>query len=155
MDLKRRVAAALAGVGVVATALSGWALAQALASRADVEAYHTRDAAISEAISDLHADFFSYDGQLNMYVLVAADAKNHQLGEDTYAEAEHSKADFHDDLAAATRLAKDSQLAASLGQIAKSIGQYSIFAGQVRAAVQAGRISDATRLQTVGNLGAY
>jgi methyl-accepting chemotaxis protein len=153
VDLARKVGFALGGVVLTTSALSGWTLSQALSSRADVSAYRARVAVVAQAVSDLHADFFGYDGQMNMYVLVAASAPGEgQLIEDTYSQAQASKAQFGKDLATARRLTTDPVLAGALTKIGDSIKGYDSYADTVHAQVQAGRVEEAARTQTTENL---
>ena len=155
MNLTRRISLSLAGVAALTTAASGWTLAEALGTQADVASYHAQDAVVAQAVSDLHADFFGHDGALNMYVLVAATAPTQtQLLEDTYTQAQQAKARFDTDLTTATRLGSDPALRGALSQIAVSIRDYDQFAAQVHTQVQTGSVTRAGWLQTVGNLDA-
>jgi methyl-accepting chemotaxis protein len=155
MDLTRKIAASFAGVVATTAVLSSWSIAEALRSHDDVESHQTGGAVLAQAVSDLHADFFSYDGQLNMYVLVAtADSERKQLILETYRQAQESRAAFTENLATAQRINHDEVLAAELSAIATAISEYDALAEQVHTNVEDGQLSQAAQVQTLRNLDA-
>jgi hypothetical protein len=130
MDLRRKVVAALIGVGVVTTGLSAWMLDEAVQSRNDVARYHSRDSQLVDAVDDMHSTFLGYDGGLNMYVLVASGQHpDARLVADTLAAAQEYKQSFDKRLGAALSIAEDPQLVGQLQQVSGTIQSYAAYAG--------------------------
>jgi len=153
MDLRRKIGTSFVGVGLITTVLSGWLLVEAFSSKSEVSSYHARDGMVVQAVSNLRGDFYNYDGQLNMYVLLASTSpRQPTLIEDTFTQAHQGQLDFERDLATATRLTRDPMLTPTLKQAGTAIGNYDTYTAKTRAAVQAGRLTEASTLQTVGNV---
>ncbi len=153
MDLKRKVALSLSALAVAVGGTGVWTMTQAIRSSADVNGYLSDEAVVSQAASDMHADFYAYDGQLNMYVLVASSAASDDpLIEATYAQAQAGRASLEEHLALARRHTRDPRLTTDLETIATALADYDTYATTVRRAVEAGRLDQAARTQTIDNV---
>jgi methyl-accepting chemotaxis protein len=152
MDLRRKsLLAGAALVGVVAVG-NGLLVEQAVGARHEVQSFRQHGLALSAAVADLRASFYSDDDQMNMYVLlVATQPSQGKLAQDTYAQATEAAAHFADELATARSQSADPGLTALLDRSGTAMRAYSAFNDEVRAAVQAGDLRAASRIMTVDN----
>ena len=153
MDLKRKALLFVGGLVVVTGAGNVYVISEAVSSQQTVHDYRQRTSELHAAVSAMRAAFYSTDDQMNMYVLVAATQPTQgKLAEDTYQQAAGAQDDFQKALTTATSLSDDAKLTAELQRAGADMEAYTGFNDQVRTAVQAGRMSVASRIMTVGNL---
>ena len=102
----------------------------------------------------LQRDFYNYDDQMNMAVLVAAtEPKQAALVSSTFQQAFAARSLFHAELNTAISLTTDPKLLMSLSRIKNDINSYDQFASQGYSATQANNLSRAVYIQTLGNIG--
>ena len=151
MNLFRKAAVAFGALAAVTATGEVLVIREALGSADQVTEFRERSGAYQRAVQGLVNDFYLYDDQNNMYVLVAATSpENTTLVEDTYAQGVKGLEGWKQHLAAAQAAAPaaDQELLASVG---RDMEAYDAFAQQTRAKQQAGAIADAARLITVDN----
>lgn len=108
---------------------------------------------MTNTVQSLKSDFYNYDDQMNMYVLVAAtSSSNKSLISATYSQALGAKNRFSSNLNKAFSLATNSQQKATLQRIKNDFVSYNGFSSQVHNAVIAGNIKKAAYIMTIGNL---
>ena len=147
-----KAGAAFAAVGVVACVTSGAVFLTAKGAQSQLTAYCEHVQAARDALKSTEADFYAYDDQLNMWVLVAAtEANEKQLIDDTHAQAVDAQKRLQDDLGKATALTQDAQLRGALGKVHTDLAAYEGFADKVTTAMSAGDIPTASKAMTVDN----
>ncbi|GAA1881893.1 hypothetical protein GCM10009814_10080 [Lapillicoccus jejuensis] len=138
-------------LAVVTIAGEALVIADASSSATSLERFQSDAAAYQGAVRGLVTDWYLYDDQNNMYVLVAATApSNTRLVEATYAQGLEGVKAFGVDLAEARRLAPPSE-AAGLDAVQRDFQAYEDFARRARVAQQAGDVATAAKLITVSN----
>ena len=116
-----------------------------------VRDFEARAATFQRAVLGMKNDFYLYDDQNNMYVLVAATSpSNQQLVEDTYAQGVKGLHDFGTDLALAETVAPQTARDI-LTRIGEDMKVYEGFATQTRTLQQAGDVQGAAIAITVSN----
>ncbi len=100
----------------------------------------------------MRADFFAYDDQMNMYVLVETDHAGSTLANSTYQSALQFRNDFGKELSMAQHVAFSPQASQELSNISRDIAGYTVDANIVHADVVAHKLPQAESMQTVGNL---
>lgn len=104
-------------------------------------------------VLNLQRDFYNYDDQMNMAVLVAAtEPKQTALVATTFQQATTARDLFYKELNSAISLSTEPQLLASLSRIKSDMKSYDSFAASVYSATQAQNISKAAYIQTLGNI---
>jgi methyl-accepting chemotaxis protein len=144
------------GVVAVATLLtSGAALLTARSSQTELATYAHTVLAERDAIQAAQSDFYAYDDQLNMWVLVGAtQASQTKLLSDTRDQAVAAQKQLQADLAAAEQHAASASQQSAVRTLRSSIDGYEVFADQVTAAMTAGDLTTASRVMTVDNANA-
>ncbi|HEV7211591.1 MAG TPA: methyl-accepting chemotaxis protein [Blastococcus sp.] len=147
-----KAGAAFAAVGLAACVTSGAVLLTAHASQQAVRDYADRVLATRDALHSARSDFYAYDDQLNMWVLVAATAPaEKQLLEDTHAQALTAGKALAADLTRADRTAQDAGARRDVASLRVAVGAYQVFADQVTAALAAGDLRRASHVMTIDN----
>jgi methyl-accepting chemotaxis protein len=144
-----------AGGALLAVVLAGgvYTLVTASDSIGVLHRYEQRDAALQRTVAAMRSDFYNYDDQNNMYVLVAAaEADRTQLWQDTYAQGRQAADNLQRDIVTAKGLAGDDAIRALLDQVQRDKTGYDGFFDQGHQLVVAGRTSEAAYIETVGNL---
>jgi methyl-accepting chemotaxis protein len=143
-----------AALGVVALATlvtSGAVLLTARSSQQELGTYSRTVLAERDAVRGAQADFYAYDDQLNMWVLVAATAPaNTTLIGDTHDQAVAAKKALDADLDRARSLARAEQVQ-DVAALRTGVDGYQVFADRVTTAMAAGDIATASRVMTVDN----
>nr|MDA8391541.1 methyl-accepting chemotaxis protein [Actinomycetota bacterium] len=156
MNVKRKGTILLGALFAVLAVGEGTTIAMAAQSAGAVGTYKSQYHILNVAVQHMQRDFYNYDDQMNMYVLVAAMESQHKnLAATTYGQAVSAYHSFQADLATTQRLASLSgtgNLAADAQRINSDILSYTNFANQIHAAVQAGNIKQAAYIQTLGNI---
>ena len=151
MNLFKKAGVAFGALAVLTIAGESLVIANATTSASSLERFHDAALAYQSAVRGMVTDWYIYDDQNNMYVLVAATApSNTKLIEDTYAQGMAGVTSFGNDLAVARRLAPSTSSAA-LGAVERDFRSYEDFARRARTAQQAGDIALASKLITVSN----
>ena len=144
-----------AALGVVALATcvtSGVVLMTANGAKADLRAYAETVLAERDAVQAAQSDFYAYDDQLNMWVLVAAtQPRQRQLLSDTRDQAIAAQKQLQADLDAAEQFASDDAQRSAIAGLRNGMQGYQVFADQVAAAMAAGDLGTASRVMTVDN----
>jgi len=126
-------------------------VADASSSATGLESFQTNASAYQEAVGAMIVDWYAYDGQSNMYVLVAATSPgNTRLVEATYAQGADAAKQFRIDLARAKALVPAGG-AAVLGHVEEDFKAYDSFAQRARVAQKAGDVPTAAKLITATN----
>ncbi|MDE3206348.1 MAG: methyl-accepting chemotaxis protein [Acidobacteriota bacterium] len=151
MSLKKKAAALFALVALVVAVGGYLVITGAGASAAEVSHYKNRVATVQQALQSMVVDFYLYDDQNNMYILVAATSPHDQtLVEAAYQQGIQGQKQFGTDLATARRLAPPNMIV-TLDRIAKDFSGYDVYAQQARADELAGRVQQASIIITVTN----
>jgi methyl-accepting chemotaxis protein len=147
-------AALLCGIGSAVMGMTNVVvLVSARTSAQDVTTYQERAAVLQRTISGLQSDFYNYDDQNNMYVLVAAtDPAKTGLWRTTYQQAKDASARMHDHLAAAEKRTTDAKTLSLLQRVSTDVTSYDSFFAIGYADVLAGSVKAAAHEETVGNL---
>jgi methyl-accepting chemotaxis protein len=152
MSLFKKAAIAFGVLALLTIVGESVVVAQASSSATGIASYRERTAAYQTAVRGMITNWYVYDDQNNMYVLVAATAPaNHKLVEDTFAQGTAAVALFSKDLAVA-RAAAPAADAALLDKVGSDFTAYEGFARRARSSQQAGDVATAARLTTVDNL---
>jgi methyl-accepting chemotaxis protein len=141
------------GVVALATLLtSGAVLLTAENSKAGLQSYSQTVLAERDAVVAAESDFYAYDDQLNMWVLVAAtQPAQTQLLSDTHDQAVAAQKQLAADLTAADAHAASAAQRKAVSTLRESIQGYQVFADQVSAAMAKGDLVTASRVMTVDN----
>ena len=141
------------GVVAVATLLSsGAVLLTAESSKAGLETYAHTVLAERDAVVAAQSDFYAYDDQLNMWVLVAAtQAGQTKLLSDTHDQAIAARKQLDADLTAAEAHAATAGQRTAVATLRERFQGYQAFADQVSTAMAAKDLATASRVMTVDN----
>jgi methyl-accepting chemotaxis protein len=151
-ELLLKGAAALGAVALATFITSGAVLLTARSSLAELQTYAGSVLQERDAIQAAQSDFYAYDDQLNMWVLVAAtQAGQRQLLADTRDQALAAQKQLQADLDRAEQKATGDGQRAAVGNLRDGVQGYQVFADQVAAAMSAGRLATASRVMTVDN----
>ncbi len=151
MNLFRKAGVVFGLLAVVTIGGECVVVADASASASGLETFQTQASAYQDAVSGMIVDWYVYDDQSNMYVLVAATAPDKtRIIEATYGQATEGAKQFAVDFAKAKALAPASG-AAVLGNVDEDFKAYDSFAQRARVAQQAGDVVSAARLITQTN----
>jgi methyl-accepting chemotaxis protein len=147
--------ALLAGGALAGVVLAGGlvTLTTARSAAGTLRQYEQRDAALARDVSAMRTDFYNYDDQNNMYVLVAAaEPDREQLWKDTYDQAVQASQKLDSDIAAARRLTQDAAIVALIDRVQRDKLGYDRFFRQGHDYVVRGQTAKAAYEETVGNL---
>ncbi len=154
MTVLKKVSIGLGAVAILALVLSTVAYSRASGSRSAVSRY--RNIYYNAHVNTLEMvnSFYTFDDQMNMYVLVASALPNKKaLISQTYSQALQAKTQFQSLLASSKKFAAyESGSATLLATIQQDFTSYSNYASQVNQAVTSHNIAKAAYIQTVGNL---
>src|SRR4051794_30951509 len=151
-ELLYKGGAALGVVAVATLLTSGAALLTARSSQSELTSYAHTVLAERDAIQAAQSDFYAYDDQLNMWVLVGAtQAAQKQLLSDTRDQAVAARKQLQADLAAAEQHATSASQKTAVRNLRSGIDGYQTFADQVTAAMVADDLTTASRVMTVDN----
>src|SRR5947209_5814470 len=127
--------AALGAVALATCVTSGVVLMTARSSQQGLKNYAHAVLAERDAVQAAQSDFYAYDDQLNMWVLVAATEASHkQLISDTHDQAVVAEKHLQADLDNAERFASNSAQRDAVANLRKGIAGYQGFADQVSTA---------------------
>jgi methyl-accepting chemotaxis protein len=144
-----------AALGVVALATcvtSGVVLMTAHSSQQGLHSYAHAVLAERDAVQAAQADFYAYDDQLNMWVLVAAtESGQAKLISDTHDQAVVAQRALQADLDKARSFATDGTQQKAIADLRAGVQGYQVFADQVTAAMAARNLAVASRVMTVDN----
>ena len=144
--------AALGAVALATCVTSGVVLMTARSSQQGLQSYAHTVLAERDAVQAAQADFYAYDDQLNMWVLVAATEASHaQLITDTHDQAVAAEQALRADLDKARSLATDAGQQKAIADLRAGVQGYQVFADQVSAAVARRDLALAARVMTVDN----
>jgi methyl-accepting chemotaxis protein len=151
-ELLIKAGAALGAVALATCVTSGAVLLTARSSQQGLKDYASTVLAERDAVQAAQADFYAYDDQLNMWVLVGAtEASQTKLITDTHDQATAAQAALAADLDRAQRLATDPGQQKAIANLRQGVQGYQVFADQVTAAMAAGNLAVASRVMTVDN----
>jgi methyl-accepting chemotaxis protein len=141
------ILAALVGGGTALLISSGAAASSAVAQLRD------RDVPLQLAVARAVSDFYLYDDQNNMYVLVALNTPHAtQLWVSTHDQATQAGATLRTDLAKARGLAGSTQATTLLDRVTHDLDAYDVTFRSGWTAARQGRVSEAAYQVTVANL---
>jgi methyl-accepting chemotaxis protein len=127
-------------------------LLTAQSSKTGLENYAHTVLAERDAIQAAQSDFYAYDDQLNMWVLVAAtQAAQRQLLDDTHTQALHAQKQLQTDIDSMNRVASDATERGNAERLRSDVEGYQVFADRVTTAVGAGDLATASKAMTVDN----
>lgn len=151
-ELLVRGGLALAAIALATCVTSGLVLASASESKADLNDFASSTLAQRDVLTATQSDFYAYDDQLNMWVLVARTApKNTTLITDTRNQALEARARLVNDLKQAAATAPDQEQRDLVASLSKGYDAYEGFATTTSKAVAAGDLQTAARAITVDN----
>ncbi len=154
MKLARKATVAFLVIGLVVVLGSLVLYSVSSSSKSQVHRYSTVYRPASMMANDLVTQFYTYDDQMNMYVLVAiASPKSHSLITTTYGQAMAAKVQLETELHSLRGF--ESQIPALkglVGRVQRDVTSYTGFALQVHQNVLAGNLAKASYIQTVGNI---
>lgn len=151
MTLAKKAGAAFALLALLTIGGQSLVIGGAGSSAQKVETFRTRTAVFQKTVLAMIIDWYVYDDQNNMYMLVAATSPRDQsLVSATWDQGEAGAKQFEIDLATAKRTAP-AAAEADLAKVTKDFSGYNGFALQTRADELAGRILPASILITVTN----
>ncbi|GGL09005.1 methyl-accepting chemotaxis protein [Mangrovihabitans endophyticus] len=150
--LAAKASAAFLVVIVVACAAMAFVLITARSTESRLTAYQEQAQALQIRLAQVESDFYAFDDQLNMWVLVAATQPGQTaLLEETRAQAEDAGTHLAADLAASEQLSTTGELRQGTADLRRSLAAFQGYADQVGQAMREGDIALAARLQTVDN----
>lgn len=151
MTLMKKACAVFAVLACLVAGGSYLVLSGAGSSASGVAAFKDRITVLEQSVQGMIDDFYLYDDQNNMYILVAATSPTaHDLIETTYQQGLQGDHQFGTDLATARRLAPAS-MTATLDRVATDYAGYEAYAQQARADELAGKVQQASVIITVTN----
>lgn len=103
-------------------------------------------------VTAMAKDFYVYDDQMNMYVLLAALHGQQSLANQTYTQARVAGIKLSRDVQTARSVAHDPAELALLGRVSRDLASYTQYAQQVRQAVLLHQMAKAVQIQTIGNI---
>jgi methyl-accepting chemotaxis protein len=147
-----KAGAAFAVVGLAACLTSGAVVLTARSSESALQSYSQQVLAERDAVQATRSDFYAYDDQMNMWVLVVATQPAAQkLASDTHDQAVAASTDLAKDLATARRLSGSTALGTVITRLSAGVQDYQRFADEVTTAVAAGDLAAASQGITVDN----
>ncbi|HET9657470.1 MAG TPA: methyl-accepting chemotaxis protein [Kineosporiaceae bacterium] len=153
MLLKTKALAAGAALAVLVGGAATLLISSNAAASDAVAELQGRDAPLQRAVSRAVADFYAYDDQNNMYVLVAMNTPAAvQLWTSTHGQAEQARTAVRTDVATARRLVRTTQASALLDRVTHDLDAYDATFEAGWKAARAGRYADAAYQATVANL---
>jgi methyl-accepting chemotaxis protein len=153
MKLVHKVVAAGAAVTGMILAGGAFTVATAQQSLSVLTTYQNRDEALQRNVNAALIDFYGYDDQNNMYVLVAATQPGQtQLWQDTFAQAAAAGRQLHVDVADALRLTDDPAVEDLLHRLDASAAAYDTTFVAGHDAVLAGNPNVGAYQVTIANL---
>ncbi len=151
MKIQRKAKIALAGILVAIALFSGWAVLLSLTTKSMLQRYASDQAKVQLAAQKIQADFYAYDDQMNMYVLVAM-GNNRSLQNTTYQQAVAAGRQLMSSIHAAQLLPSTPAVGSELSRIQRDAQAYSGYASEVFSAVNSRNLTKASYIQTEGNL---
>jgi methyl-accepting chemotaxis protein len=153
MSLLKKAVLAFCIIGASTMTGEAFVVSGSSSSAATLHAFQTKVAVFERSSLQMVSDFYLYDDQNNMYVLVAATApKEAALVQQTYAQGMAGRAQFLAQLAQARRTAPASAQAL-LARVATDFSGYDELAMEAHRAETAGLTRRAATLITVTNSG--
>ncbi len=153
MLLLRKALLGGAALTLAVLASGGYTVTTAGRSSAEVAQFERRDAVLQKVVLQLQRDFYNYDDQTNMYVLVAATAADQtQLWQDTHGQAVEAADQMQEHLAQARSLTGDSAVISLLDRVERDKAAYDQFSERGYAFVRAGKPREAAHEVTIANL---
>ncbi|NMP24338.1 methyl-accepting chemotaxis protein [Sulfobacillus harzensis] len=125
-------------------------VSHARTSLSDTHRVANRDSVFNNTVLKLESDFYGYDDQMNMYVLVAQRGQT-GLANTTYQQAQQFRQQFQAGLSKAQGLASTGRATALLSEVSQQMAAYNQDATQVRNDLLNHRVSAAVAMQTTGN----
>jgi len=151
MKMMQKALAAFAAVTIVCGSGELVLMREASASSKAVNQYQTRTEVFHQAVLDMTIDWYNFDDQNNMYILLAATSPGSKsFIQSTYAQGRTAAVQFDRQLAIARANAPAAALE-SLRAVAAADSGYNRLAGEARADELKGRVLPAVKLTTVGN----
>ncbi|HEY5247497.1 MAG TPA: methyl-accepting chemotaxis protein [Dermatophilaceae bacterium] len=151
MSLLKKSAVMFAFLTLLTVVGQSFVVSGASSSLSALSSYRTRMAVFQASVRGMVTDFYLYDDQNNMYVLVAATAPaNQSLVEATYAQGVKGAQQFAGDYQTATATSP-AGAAAVLAKVQTDFAGYDQYAKQARVAQQNGEVAKAAGLITVTN----
>jgi len=131
----------------------GYIAVNAGRSAAEVSRFEQREATLQRVVQELQQDFYNYDDQNNMYVLVAATSPQKvDLWHTTYDQAVTASKAMHSHLDQARTLTDDTAVVSLIDRLNKDATDYDTFFDKGHQLVLAGQYKQAAEMETVGNL---
>jgi methyl-accepting chemotaxis protein len=147
---------AMIGGGALAVAVlatGGFTVAQVHASDGRLSTFEHRDAALQRTVSQMQQDFYNYDDQNNMYVLVAAaEPTQVDLWHTTYAQANDAASHFQSHIDQAKALASDPAMSNLIDRVQADKASYDQFFANGYQYVLRHQPQLAAREETIANL---
>jgi len=151
VNLFRKAAVAFGLLAVLSIGGESVVVADAARSASDVQQFQDESSAYQRALLGMIEDWYLYDDQNNMYMLVTATSpRNTRLIEATYQQGIEARTAFAADLAVA-RAKAPTGWTDILTTIAKDFADYDSFAQRARTEQQTGHVQKASVLITVDN----
>jgi len=148
-----RALAVPAGIAVVVAIAMGLTIFAADASRAALHRYQAADRASQQAAEAAERDFYTWDDQLNMLVLVKGTAaKDSSLYQATKSQADQAGISLAGDLSQLRSVASTPVVAQAASRLAGDVSGYRHFADEVAADLARGAVAAAAKVQTIDNL---
>ncbi|MHB8188857.1 MAG: methyl-accepting chemotaxis protein [Ferrimicrobium sp.] len=153
MKLGRKALIGFGAVLLVSVLGGASVISSSLSARSVVGSYVQQQSRLQSLTQQMQTDFYSYDGQMNMYVLTAINQpKNKQLITTTYQQATRAGQQLMSDLSQAKALPSSPAVLSDLARVQRDAVSYTGYATQINRAVVVGSLSKAAYLQTVGNM---
>jgi methyl-accepting chemotaxis protein len=154
MKIARKATLGFVIIGLVVVFGSLTLFLTASSSKNQVRLYSTVYRPASMMANNLVTQFYTYDDQMNMYVLVAiASPHSHALITTTYGQAMAANTQLEGELHSLRGFeAQIPSLKGLIGRVQRDAQAYTSFALQVHSNVLAGNLQKASYIQTVGNL---
>jgi hypothetical protein len=155
-DGMRLLTKAMIGGGALAVAVAatgGFTVAQVHSSAARLSTFEQRDAALQRTVAQMQQDFYNYDDQNNMYVLVAAaEPTEVDLWHTTYDQANEAAGRFQTHIEQAKALTADPAMGKLLDRVEADKAAYDKFFDNGHQYVLRHQVQRAAREETIANL---
>src|SRR4051812_46531022 len=155
-DGMRLLTKAMIGGGALAVAVAatgGFTVAQVHSSAARLSTFEHRDAALQRTVAQMQQDFYNYDDQNNMYVLVAAaEPQQVDLWHATYDQANEAAARFQTHIGQAKALTADPAMQKLLDRVEADKTEYDKFFDNGHQYVLRHQVQLAAHEETIANL---
>ena len=142
-----------AALAVAVGVTGGGTALMARHSTGRLQQFQRRDATLQRLVSEMQQDFYNYDDQNNMYVLVAATAPGAEdLWKTTYDQARQAAAELQQHIDGARRLTSDRAMVSLLDRVQRDKTAYDRYFANGYRYVLAGQVTRAGHEETVANL---